>query len=193
MKENISEKKQGIDFAYDSIVIKKHGSDLEGGRTLDMTGYPLNVLYAAHVIISQVVNSEKVYKPLPIVAQMEDVYTEVASPSGNPASQGWYEESEGVYTETADTEVASGKTYYTKSEVEQKDEDGNTVYAYGEKPAGAKYEGVLYRSILKDKPAASVMFEGIVNDKVMKFQLGTHASGFAADVKGITFKNDEEA
>lgn len=193
MKENISEKKQGIDFGYDSIVIKKHGSDLEGGRTLDMTGYPLNVLYAAHVIISQEVNGEKVYKPLPIVAQMEDVYTAVESPSGNPATQGWYEESEGVYTQTADTEVTEGKTYYTKSEVEQKDENGDTVYAYGDKPTGAKYEGVLYRSVLKEKPAASIMFAGIVNDNVMKFQLGSHASGFMADVKFITFKHDEEA
>ena len=40
----------------------------------------------------------------------------VTSPSGNPSSQGWYEESgtspDIVYVLTTDTEVASGKTYY---------------------------------------------------------------------------------
>ena len=32
----------------------------------------------------------------------------------NPAEEGWYEEAGGVYTLTADTEPAEGKTYYTK-------------------------------------------------------------------------------
>lgn len=44
----------------------------------------------------------------------EPTYTEVAEPSGNPSQQGWYELNEGVYTLTEDTEVAQGKTYYTK-------------------------------------------------------------------------------
>lgn len=41
-------------------------------------------------------------------------YTAVANPTGNPAEQGWYEKSGDVYSLTEDTEVESGKTYYTK-------------------------------------------------------------------------------
>lgn len=47
------------------------------------------------------------------------VYTEVESPSGNPAEQNYYERSgsEGsyVYTKTTDTTVTSGKTYYAET------------------------------------------------------------------------------
>ena len=194
MKQDISQERKGVDFgSYDSIVIKKHITDIEGGRTLDMTGYPLESLLAAHVIISQVVNSEKVYKPLPIVPVMEDVYTAVANPTGNPSTSGYYEKSGETYTLSEDTEVDGTKTYYTKSEVESKDADGNTIYQYGSLPAGAVYEGMLYRSILAKKPAASILIDGVVNDVVMKYPLGAHASGFKAACPHIIFNHDEEA
>ncbi len=194
MKQDISQERKGVDFgSYDSIVIKKHITDIEGGRTLDMTGYPLESLLAAHVIISQVVNSEKVYKPLPIVPVMVDVYTAVANPTGNPSTSGYYEKSGETYTLSEDTEVDGTKTYYTKSEVESKDADGNTIYQYGSLPAGAVYEGLLYRSILAKKPAASILIDGVVNDVVMKYQLGAHASGFKAACPHIIFNHDEEA
>ena len=194
MKQDISQERKGVDFgSYDSIVIKKHITDIEGGRTLDMTGYPLESLLAAHVIISQTANSEKVYKPLPIVPVMEDVYTAVANPTGNPSTSGYYEKSGETYTLSEDTEVDGTKTYYTKSEVESKDADGNTIYQYGSLPAGAVYEGLLYRSILAKKPAASILIDGVVNDVVMKYQLGAHASGFKAACPHIIFNHDEEA
>lgn len=41
-------------------------------------------------------------------------YTAVENPSGNPAGQGWYEKSGNTYSQTADTEVVEGKTYYVK-------------------------------------------------------------------------------
>ena len=153
MKQDISQERKGVDFGgYDSIVIMKHITDIEGGRTLDMEGYPEDVLFAAHVIISQT-NSEtgeKVYKPMPVVAK------------------------------TANNEPV-------------KDEDGKQVYDYGTLPEGAVYEGVLYRSILKSKPAASILIDGVVNDKVMKIQLGSIEADFKAACKHIIFKHDEEA
>ena len=147
MKQDISQKKEGIDFgSYDSIVIKKHVTDIEGGRTLDMTGFPLDVVLAAHVIISTADEQGiKTYKPMPIV------------------------------------------------ETEETDEDGNKIYEYDKLPEGAVYEGVLYRSILKEKPAASILIDGVVNDVVMKYQLGAHASGFKAACPHIIFNHDEEA
>ena len=152
MKQDISQKKQGIDFGYDSIVIKKHISDIEGGRTLDMTGYPLDVLFAAHVILSKVdaTSGEKTYLPMPIKVKQE-----------------------------------GGKDVI--------DEDGNKVYVYDSKPEGTAFEGVLYRSILSEKPAASILIDGIVNDKVMKFELGEIADGFKAACPHIIFNHDEEA
>lgn len=198
MKQDISQKKKGVDFgSYDSIVIKKHITDIEGGRTLDMTGYPEDVLYAAHVIISLLTTvgteQEKVYKPMPVVPVTEDFYTAVANPTGNPSTSGYYEKSGNTYTASADTEVTEGKTYYTKSEVETKDADGNKVYKYDTLPEGAVYEGVLYRSILKEKPAASILIDGVVNDKVMKIELGAIAEAFKAACPHIIFKHDEEA
>ena len=47
-------------------------------------------------------------------------YARVASPSGRPVDQGWFEKDEhGRYVPTADTSVASGKTYYARSEAEE--------------------------------------------------------------------------
>ena len=44
-----------------------------------------------------------------------DTYTPVASPTGNPKTQGYYEKVGDSYVLTEDTTVQSGKTYYTKS------------------------------------------------------------------------------
>ena len=43
-------------------------------------------------------------------------YDEVEDPTGNPASQGWYElnETTGKYFKTTDTTVSEGKTYYVR-------------------------------------------------------------------------------
>ena len=152
MKQDISQKKVGIDFgSYDSIVIKKHITDIEGGRTLDMEGYPEDVLLAAHVIISKTDNEGvKTYYPMPV------------------------------------------KQVLVNNEP-QVDEEGNKVYAYDTLPEGAAYEGVLYRSILKEKPAASILIDGVVNDKVMKIALGSIESDFKAACKHIIFNHDEEA
>ena len=43
-------------------------------------------------------------------------YTVVASPTGNPQEQGWYEKSGNDYVLSDDTSVQSGTTYYTRSE-----------------------------------------------------------------------------
>ena len=42
-------------------------------------------------------------------------FTQVESPNDNPATQGWYEQSEGNYTKSTDTSVDNAKTYYTKT------------------------------------------------------------------------------
>ena len=44
------------------------------------------------------------------------IYTAITSPTGNPATQGWYELSNGEYVLTSDTTVTSGKTYYKQTD-----------------------------------------------------------------------------
>lgn len=49
----------------------------------------------------------------------DDWYNEVSDTTGkNPSQEGWYEESEGVYTLTSDTTPQAGKTYYVKADYE---------------------------------------------------------------------------
>ena len=66
---------------------------------------------------------------------IDDSYTAIASPTGNPKSQGWYERSgtspNYTYTLTNDTSVQAGKTYYTGPTyvitATLKDQDGSTL------------------------------------------------------------------
>lgn len=51
------------------------------------------------------------------VADLSTISYTAAEPVGseNPKTEGWYEEDDGVYTLTDDTEVTGGKTYYVKT------------------------------------------------------------------------------
>lgn len=55
--------KESILFGDDSIVIQKYISGIPGGRTLDVTGYPLSVIPAGSLVIKK----GKEYYPMPIV------------------------------------------------------------------------------------------------------------------------------
>ena len=66
MKQDLSAKKEQIVFGDDSVVIPKYISGIEGGRTLDMTGYTDKVLKAGHVIIT---DGKGTYKPMPVTPE----------------------------------------------------------------------------------------------------------------------------
>lgn len=79
--------------------------------------------------------------------------------------------------------------------------DGNGVYkpmpvesgAYCGLPEGYKYAGVLYRSILKAKPSASIMTWGEVNAECVPFAMDTIKVQFALECPHISFIKGEEA
>lgn len=48
---NLAGEKEQIVFGNDSIVIRKYGNTLAGGRVLDVTGITDTVLHAGHIII----------------------------------------------------------------------------------------------------------------------------------------------
>ena len=66
---NLNQEGMRIDSANDSIVIRKYGAGIVGGRTLDMTGFPTDqkCIKAGHVVIRST-SDETLYKPMPVAA-----------------------------------------------------------------------------------------------------------------------------
>lgn len=60
-------------------------------------------------------------------------------------------------------------------------------------PEGAAYAGVLYRSVLAAKPAASIMTWGEVNAVAVPYAMETILADFKAACPHIDFIKDEEA
>lgn len=73
------------------------------------------------------------------------------------------------------------------------DADGNPVYVLGTLPSGYSYAGILYKSILASKPAASIMTEGQVNEAALYYPIDSIKEAFKAACPLIEFIKDEEA
>lgn len=73
------------------------------------------------------------------------------------------------------------------------DEDGNPVYELGSLPSGYAYAGILYKSILASKPAASIMTIGQVNEAALYYPITSIKSAFLTACPHIEFIKDEEA
>ena len=145
-----SNKAKQLNFGKDDIITQKWIAGIKGGRALDVTDYPLDVIYAGTPVIVKDGN----YKPFPLVQK----------------------------TETVDEET-----------VPVVDENGNPVYELGTLPANHSYAGILYKSILKTKPAASIMTQGQVNDAAMYFDFSSIKSAFKSACPLIEFVQDEVA
>ena len=126
---NLAGEKHEVVFGNDSIVIRKYGNSLAGGRVLDVTGYAEKTVLAGHVIIT---DGNGTYKPMPV--------------------------------------------------------DGD---AYATLPEGYAYAGVLYRSILAAKPAASILTAGVVNEKALPYAISSIKTAFATACPHIMFESDE--
>lgn len=68
-----------------------------------------------------------------------------------------------------------------------------TPRGYKALPAGAKYVGVLYRSLSKKNPAASIMTAGVVNPDLTPYPMATILDAFKTACPHISFEQDEEA
>jgi len=73
------------------------------------------------------------------------------------------------------------------------DADGNPEYELGTLPQGYAYAGILYKSILASKPAASIMTIGQVNEAALYYPITSIKSAFLTACPHIEFINDEEA
>lgn len=62
---NLANESQTIGSGMDSVVIRKYGSGIIGGRTLDVTNVATDVIKAGHVIIRSATDDTD-YKPMPV-------------------------------------------------------------------------------------------------------------------------------
>lgn len=63
---------------------------------------------------------------------------------------------------------------------------------YASLPVGAKYAGILYRTIETAKPFASILTNGEVNSELVPFKMDEIAEAFKAACPLIVFVKDEE-
>ena len=62
---NLANELETFETGMDSVVIRRKGGRIIGGRTLDMTGFAEDVVKAGHIII-QSTEDESVFKPMPV-------------------------------------------------------------------------------------------------------------------------------
>lgn len=210
---NVNTKQNQVNFGKDCIITQKWIAGIKGGRALDVTDYALDVIYAGTPVIVKDGN----YKPFPVVIATEQLPTAaVSAQTAGQAIVGTVYE--GVTAATAGAvkcaksdktivylaadaatgTAASGKTYYTKdtdnkTTVDKLDENGNTYYVLGSLPANYAYAGILYKSLLKTKPTASIMTWGIVNEAALYYPITSIKSDFLSACPHIQFVEDEVA
>jgi len=80
-----------------------------------------------------------------------------------------------------------------KAAVPASGETAATPASYDSLPAGATYVGILYRSISVKNPAASIMYDGVVNDKLVPYPMTSILTAFKTACPHIIFEQDEEA
>lgn len=210
----LNTKEAQLNFGKDGVIIQKYIAGIPGGRTLEVpSDYPVDVIYSGTPIIVK----DSVYKPFPLVKKVEALPTAaVSAQTAGSAIVGTVYE--GVTASTAGAvkcaksdktivylaaDAATGtasadKTYYSKdtvntTDVDVLDEDGNNVYELGSMPANHSYAGILYKSILKTKPAAAIMTNGQVNKEAVYYPLTSILSAFKAACPLLEFIADEVA
>lgn len=210
---NLNTKKAQVNFGKDDIITQKWIAGIKGGRALDVTDYPVDVIFAGTPVIVK----DGAYKPFPLAESGENLPTAAATAqtAGSALVGTVYLAVEAttagavkcakadktiIYLngEAATGNAESGKVYYSKDTdnktfVPAKDADGNQVYELGSLPANWSYAGLLYKSILKSKPAASILTQGQVNDAAMYYDFSSIKSAFHSACPLIEFITDEVA
>jgi hypothetical protein len=63
-KVSLNRKLEGFDAGLDSVIIASYLEGIPGGRALDVTGFPDDVIVAGHVVIKETATGN--YKPMPV-------------------------------------------------------------------------------------------------------------------------------
>lgn len=213
---DLTNPKEDLITGNDNIVIVDNFQSIRGGRTLDVTGYPYNVLHAGHVIIK---DADGKYKPMPLGGDgnivslgtivggsgyTDDTYTDVALTGGTGTCAGaTIVVEDGAVTEVTITK--DGKGYAVGDELSASADDvGGTgsgfkvpvtaVTAekdeYASLPADHTYAGILIASIPVNKPFAGIMVRGTVNVKASPYPLDNILEDVKAALPLIVFTSD---
>ena len=201
----------------DNIVIVDNFQSIRGGRTLDVTGYPYNVLHAGHVIIK---DADGEYKPMPLTGDgnivslgtivggslyTDDTYTDVALTGGTgTGAEATIEVEDGAVTKVTITK--DGRGYAVGDELSAAADDvGGTgsgfkvpVTAvttvkdeYASLPADHTYAGILVASIPTSRPFAGIMVRGTVNVNACPFDMTDILSAVKTALPLIVFTSDK--
>ena len=213
---NLNNPKEDLITGNDNIVIVDNFQSIRGGRTLDVTGYPYNVLHAGHVIIK---DADGEYKPMPLggdgnivslgtivggTLYTDDTYTDVALTGGTgTGAEATIEVEDGAVTSVTITK--DGKGYEVGDELSAAADDvGGTgsgfkvpVTAvttekdeYASLPADHTYAGILIASIPTSRPLAGIMVRGTVNVNACPFDMTDILSAVKTALPLIVFTSD---
>ena len=201
----------------DNIVIVDNFQSIRGGRTLDVTGYPYNVLHAGHVIIK---SADGEYKPMPLGGEgkivslgtivggtgyTDETYKNVTLTGGTgTGAKATIVVADGAVTSV--TITSDGKGYAVGDELSATAETVGgagsgfkvpvkTVSAvkdeYASLPEGAEYAGFLIASIPTSRPLAGIMVRGTVNVKASPYPLDNILEDVKAALPLIVFTSDK--
>jgi hypothetical protein len=219
MTANLNNDTVNVINGKDSIVIIDNFQSIRGGRTLDTTGFPDDVIQAGHVIIEE--TSSKNMKPMPVVGSgsIESIgqlaggssytnngtYTDVAltGGSGSGAKATIVVAGNAV---TSVTITTKGTGYKDGDVLSAAAADigttgtgfkitatsvGTTATSYDSLPSGHTYAGILIASIPTDKPFAGIMVRGTVNVNATPFSMTSILSAVKAALPLIIFTSDK--
>lgn len=210
---NLNNAGEEIITGNDNIVIVDNFQSIRGGRSLDVTGYPYDVLHAGHVIIESTAGE---YKPMPIV-KTGSILTLGSITAGTGYTAGTYTDtalSGGSGTGAKATIVvaaggtvstvtltAAGSGYQAGDVLSASIPAGSgfsipvaTVSAlndvYGTLPADHSYAGILIASIYASKPFAGIMVRGTVNVNATPFPMTAILAAVKTALPLIVFTSD---
>lgn len=216
---NLHNELEGIIASHDNKVIVDQFQEIRGGRSLDVTGFTPEVIYAGHPII---VDGSGNYKPMPItgdgsVAKLgtltagtlytEGTYTGVALTGGTGSGAKATIVVGAGGTVTSVTITTDGKGYAVGDELSATAADiGGTGSGfkvavsevttekdeYASLPVGHTYAGILNASILTKKPAAGILVRGTVNPNAMQFSPASILAALKTALPLIDFRTDKQ-
>ncbi len=215
---NLTNDGESVILGGDNVAIVKVISTVKGGASLDVSDYPLPVIYAGHPIVKH--NSTKVRKPLPIIVKgaiktigahvpgsgytNNGTYTDVSLTGGTGSgAKATIVVAGNAVTSVTLTDKGTGyKTGDILSAAAANIGTGGSGFAvavtgvsqdsitYGSLPANHAYEGSLVSSITADRPFASIMDMGVINPAACPFDFSTVASAFKTAVPLINQSED---
>jgi len=201
----------------DNIVIVNVFETIRGGRTLDVTGYPYDVLHAGHVIIK---DADGEYKPMPLGGDgkivslgtivggslyTDDTYKDVPLTGGTgTGAEATIEVEDGAVTSVTITKDGKGyavadelsasaaKVGGTGSGFKVPVKTVSTVKdEYASLPADHTYAGILIASIPTNRAFAGIMVRGTVNHKAAPFDMATILAAVKTALPLINFTEDK--